>query len=303
MSTEISERNFYREILKMLIVFKNKGLLSTALFGLSKDLFLSRNKKLVDIFKSYYPLPLKSDIKDLNLFQKLFYDMESIIIQHAKVLINELYEESYKIEDVHVIASKSGNHSNHLNEDQIKSLIYGEVEFDSFCEVLIEATNGLHRKKKFVDIGSGTGKALCIAGLISHFDELVGIEIIPGLHNISIDIVNKFQKDICLNVVNSPNFDLLCGSFLNNSVYDWTDADLIFANSTCFSGDLIEKIEVMSRNLKIGARLITFTSSLSSKYFKVIFKKRLIMSWGLLLSLFFKLIKLFMYYSIYLNYY
>lgn len=284
MSVDLIERNFYREILKMLIVFKEKGLLTNPLYGLSKDLFLSKNEKLVNIFKSYYPLPLKADIKELNLFQKLFYEMEYIILQHAKVLINELYEKSYNIEDVHLIASKNGDHSNDLNKDQIKSLIYGEVEFDSFSEVLIQATNGLHRKKKFVDIGSGTCKALCIAGLISNFDELVGIEIIPGLHNISIDIVKKFQKDIYVNRINSPNFDLICGSFLDNSLYDWTDADLIFANSTCFSDDLIEKIEVISRNLKIGARLITFTSSLSSKYFKVIFKKRLIMSWGMILS-------------------
>ena len=61
---------------------------------------------------------------------------------------------------------------------------------------------------------------------------------------------------------------LVHGSFLS-SEEDWADADLVFANSTCFPDELIEDIATRCRKLAVKSRVITFTTSLRSEYFKV----------------------------------
>jgi hypothetical protein len=46
------------------------------------------------------------------------------------------------------------------------------------------------------------------------------------------------------------------GSFLN---YDWTDGDVIFANSTCFDDNLMLSMSKMAEELRPGAIFVTFT--------------------------------------------
>jgi tRNA G46 methylase TrmB len=41
---------------------------------------------------------------------------------------------------------------------------------------------------KFVDIGSGSGKAVFAAALLHKFDDCVGIEILEGLHNLAEEV-------------------------------------------------------------------------------------------------------------------
>ena len=77
----------------------------------------------------------------------------------------------------------------------------------------------------------------------------------------------------------SRKFDLIQGDFLSDE-YEWEEADLIFANSTCFTEDLMMKLSVKSQTCKPGTRFITFTASLDSPYWKVIYKQQLAMSWG-----------------------
>jgi hypothetical protein len=55
-------------------------------------------------------------------------------------------------------------------------------------------------------------------------------------------------------------------SFLD---YDWSDGDVVFANSTCFTEQLMVSLALQGESLKPGAFLITFTKGLDSKAFKV----------------------------------
>jgi hypothetical protein len=55
-------------------------------------------------------------------------------------------------------------------------------------------------------------------------------------------------------------------SFLD---YDWSDGDIVFANSTCFTEELMTNLALQGESLKPGAYLITFTKGLDSKAFKV----------------------------------
>ena len=71
------------------------------------------------------------------------------------------------------------------------------------------------------------------------------------------------------------------GDFLTElSTEDWTDADIVFANSTCFDQTLMKRLAVEALRMRRGARFITFTSQLPSESFEVFEKINLGMSWG-----------------------
>ena len=85
----------------------------------------------------------------------------------------------------------------------------------------------------------------------------------------SLEILRKFNRSVApLLSRDAPSVHLLQESFLSDS-QDWSGADLVFANSTCFPDELIADIEVKCRDLRAGSRVITFTTSLRSEHFKV----------------------------------
>ncbi len=111
---------------------------------------------------------------------------------------------------------------------------------------------------------------------MTNFDEYHGIEILRGLYETSLEVLNKFRRRVAPIVKNPPKIELFHGSFLasptdpnSNSNCSWADADLVFANSTCFPDELIANIAEKCFSLSVGARVITFTTSLRSEYFKV----------------------------------
>lgn len=46
------------------------------------------------------------------------------------------------------------------------------------------------------------------------------------------------------------------GSFLD---FDWSDGDVVFANSTCFDDELMMDMSKKAERLKAGAIIVTFT--------------------------------------------
>jgi len=69
----------------------------------------------------------------------------------------------------------------------------------------------------------------------------------------------------------------LQGSFLD---FDWSDGDVVFANSTCFDDELMSAMGRQAELLRPGSMFITFSKALPSGCFEVIEKKRYKMSWG-----------------------
>ena len=60
------------------------------------------------------------------------------------------------------------------------------------------------------------------------------------------------------------------GDFLtDSSTEDWTDADIVFANSTCFDLSLMKRLAVEALRMRRGSRFITFTNQLPSESFEV----------------------------------
>ena len=95
----------------------------------------------------------------------------------------------------------------------------------------------------------------------------------------SVKIKDGFEEDI--NTIcylgNSKHFQ-----FINNSIteFDWSDGDIVFANSTCFNEDLMKEICYRAKFLKTNSLVITFTKSIQSELFQVVKKIRYKMSWG-----------------------
>ncbi|CAN0327823.1 unnamed protein product, partial [Ectocarpus sp. 12 AP-2014] len=61
---------------------------------------------------------------------------------------------------------------------------------------------------------------------------------------------------------------------------DWSDGDLVFANSTCFAEDTLLAIARRAELLRPGARVVTFTTALKTLWLRVLTKRRYQMSWG-----------------------
>jgi hypothetical protein len=87
----------------------------------------------------------------------------------------------------------------------------------------------------------------------------------------------RYQKYLSFGVANQV--DVYLGSLTD---FDWSDGDIIFANSTCFDDDLMEAISLRAEDLKAGAYVVTFTKGLSCRprTFELLERKRYKMSWG-----------------------
>jgi len=69
----------------------------------------------------------------------------------------------------------------------------------------------------------------------------------------------------------------ICGDAI---AYDFSDADLCFANSTCFDSKLMQQLAQAAQKMKKGSFFITFTKELPSTAWKVLESERHNMSWG-----------------------
>jgi hypothetical protein len=133
----------------------------------------------------------------------------------------------------------------------------------------------------------GTGKGVVAAAVLHDFRECWGIELLPGLHSVSerlkeaydINFPRLISEEPGLFLV-KPAVTMLCGSFFEVTPMqiDWSSASFIFANSTCFSREMMKTLGEVP--LKPGSIAITLTKTLQSPLWKVLDSFRKQMSWG-----------------------
>lgn len=127
------------------------------------------------------------------------------------------------------------------------------------------------------------------ASFIHPFERYVGIEYLEKLHLLSIGIKEKYDQHInkiiseqndIFRKVSNPLLDVINGDFLEHS---WTESSFVFANSTCFSSELMNKLSKKSDELRIGTFFVTFTKKLPGLGEKWEVKEgfKRIMSWGI----------------------
>lgn len=175
----------------------------------------------------------------------------------AKLIFDYLYE---KI-DGYKISFEGRNKLSYYDQ----SLTYGEIFFDSFYEMLKKAQP--KKGEVFYDLGSGTGKAVFVAHLLFSFSKVVGIEILPELHQTSKKILEKYEEEVRPKILeknNQQKIDFLLGDFLKTNFFD---ADIVFVSATCFSQKIIFQLENIFLSLKEGARIIMLTKRLAKTNF------------------------------------
>ena len=280
--------------LKLFAIFRSKGLLPTPIYLYLKDALLCDYQCLDAELRSLcsrYDVDALSDSRNLDTLLALHDELEQFAHSGIKRSLGLLYNDG-SLARAHQSASGGSLELSSVyppqNEYDPRCFIYGEIEFDSFTHILNMATNNMSRRRKFVDLGSGAAKAVLWASLVTNFHILVGIEINTKLHSMSLDILESFQQKMRSSIylthlarTDEPRIELALGSFLDLKVHDWTDADVVFANSASYSNELMKCLSKCSTEMRAGSRLITLTQGLTDNArWKTIYKERAAMSWG-----------------------
>lgn len=157
------------------------------------------------------------------------------------------------------------------------TLTYGEVSGHGFADILAKIRHvygGLPEKGgTFYDLGSGTGIPVFVAAAFHHWDRCVGFEILSEVHAISDKALERWNGGLKDAVVVDDSkgglteIEFVCGDF---TVFDWSDGDVVFANSTCFDDELMGKVSKQAASLKEGAIVVTQTDPIPSPAFEVL---------------------------------
>lgn len=159
---------------------------------------------------------------------------------------------------------------------------YQPIRTHSFLKVLelIDKVDGY----TFIDIGSGTGKALILAAEYG-FKNVLGIEFVPTLCELSRKNINKFSKDFP-----KVKFEIIEDDFRN---CDFGDSKCIFLLNDPFDDELMEEfvkkflnhnkkypswIIYKNVNLRVMPSLIKLSESF--KYQKVDYEGNLFEIWS-----------------------
>jgi precorrin-6B methylase 2 len=115
----------------------------------------------------------------------------------------------------------------------------------------------------FVDIGSGSGKAVLLAAHCFPFEKAYGIEIMESLHEAAEQALAAYSA--CTKQQTSI-------SFQRNDAFavKWeSDADIVFAPTTCYTDEMYAKMLKQAERLREGARLIVSTRPINNpKHFE-----------------------------------
>lgn len=198
-------------------------------------------------------------------------DQEQLIEQQKHQLFNSLVKEF----PVSLGLDASQIERQQLQEGGLMSeFTYGEVNFLSFAQILftLKARHGLRAGGVFYDLGSGTGKGVLAGALLHSFECCKGIEIFERLHSIALSL--QTHVEAVSSAVTCPM------QFIHSDIlaYDWSDATVIFVNSTCFKPETLRKIGDFPA--KPGTLSISLTYYLPTNEWKILEKVKKEVTWG-----------------------
>ncbi|CAM6100421.1 unnamed protein product [Calypogeia fissa] len=198
------------------------------------------------------------------------------------------------------------------DQEDRKYLTYGEVSFVAFANLLekyappLNGSSSSPNKEKeillvdnassssqqedplpggftFYDLGCGAGRPVYMASLMNtNCTKSCGIEIVPNMHEMNKVLLRLYNLEVQPNLhpkKQSQKLDFLIGDFLQ---IDWSDADIIFTNATCFPDQVFHKFEdLAAKVLKTGAIVISVTRPFSNlESWELLESKERQMSWA-----------------------
>lgn len=157
----------------------------------------------------------------------------------------------------------------------LENLTYGEISLKGFHSLLEDINEYLATAESFYDVGSGTGRAVFVASIaIASIKSCTGFEIVDKLSTASkalkykLQNISKIQKEI-----RKCSFHC-CDSFLQENMETWLRGDIIFLPTTCFTSEIMNRINVNLCQTKSGTIIICTTRSLRSTELTLIHDKR-----------------------------
>ncbi|CAE7548879.1 Slc22a18 [Symbiodinium sp. CCMP2592] len=132
------------------------------------------------------------------------------------------------------------------------SALYGEVNEQDFAELL---RDHLLPPARVYDLGSGTGKLVNLAAVLGF--RATGVELEPGRHHRACSAAKamlRVQADVALEGLQPVQPRFLLASFLD---FDFSDADLVWANSVVFSPAMMEAVAAQARKMRPGAYVVS----------------------------------------------
>ena len=181
-------------------------------------------------------------------------------VRRAKAIFNTLYTDinPFKI-------SRDEQKRLGIEND---SFTYGEICFYDFVKLLEQADP--KPGENFYDLGAGSGKAVIIAALMFPFKQTTGIEKLPGIYDLACGIKNTATQ------YHTAPIDFKQQDIAETN---FTDADIIFINSTCFFGTFWDNLIEKFAQLKPGTRIILTSKTLPQKHFTLITSGQYQMTW------------------------
>lgn len=195
----------------------------------------------------------------------------------TKKLMDVLYGDI----DGYGLSNKGREHLGVAGED----FVYGEVTPEVVWDLLrsVRAEPG----ETFYDLGSGTGKGVLFASLLSDLGRSIGIELLPDLHDAAMSVCARYNDRILpyLPEKHWQKMEYRCNDMLQE---DFSDADIVFAHCTCWSPRLMDGVTAKCNQLRPGARVITVSKELHSPHYAGLGSMICQMAWGTATAYFWK---------------
>jgi SAM-dependent methyltransferase len=259
--------------------WKVEGQMSDYLAFQVRTLLEQKDAALLGVFSlAQQAMDNASVAEQAEAAEMMLSDVKKYMMTHFEKIWNELYSDCSTS-----LGKKLSKHERTALNIKKPSLVYGEVSFAALGELIF----GPHLKLKsgegvFYDLGSGTGRAVFAASYLHNFEKCWGIEILDGLTSASVEVLEKYdQKQFRSKrtpvAVQDQKIGFTRASFLD---IDWSDADVLFCNSTCFDDELMEALRTQAKSMKPDSYCVTLTKQLKSPHFRLVDSTPRVMSWG-----------------------
>lgn len=245
---------------------------------------------------------------EARILEKLFLNQEELEVRweglmrerdsvlHADLGISDLRKQLQLFDSCFVSSSLKDAKAGVLKEKEEmrakgetvdSTLVYGEIEFMPFGVALrkLSTRYGMGPGGVFYDIGHGTGKPVLAAQLCHPFDKVGGVEIMATLFKRSEAALAHWNQNVVPQLplpLKETKIVMAHGDCLDFSVLDWSDATVLFANSTCFGSEFTKLVAQKAEVCRKGTFFINFTNPIArhSGCWTTLEAANYSMSWG-----------------------
>ena len=189
-------------------------------------------------------------------------------------LLKETFNSLFLTAHGHTVSAQARSNL-HLSDT---SFTYGEIGLDAFDTILktVQPKAG----EVFYDLGSGAGKAVMWAAMAYPFKKAIGVELLDKILDLSKSMLEKYRIKVLplLDLEKQHQaIDFVKGDFCQ---YDFSDANVLFIHSTCFSNHTMNHLAQKFSALQPGSRIITVSKNISQPNLRLIGSGNYQMAWG-----------------------